>query len=232
MRISTFVPAVLGLSLFAASAQAGPIAKRENRNTVDLVIPKVIVDAKVNAVAHACLKLEQDLCLDVKLDLWADAQVLGKVVDAEADVDGLKLSVKEKLDAEVKAVVEADVKAEVLAKVDVHIKKILLELCPVVSDDCLKEHAHSIVAKVHAAVKVIIPEVKAKVTAHLESKLRLRLKAVIRKINVDALGLAQAHIKATLQVASNINIRLDAFVEVFAKVFANVFIPKLNLGAL
>lgn len=231
MRIATFFPAVLGLSLFAASAQAGTLSKRGGeRNDVDLVIPKIFVDANVKAVVQACAKLTLDACLDVNLELWADAQVLGNVVDTSVVVKN-KLSVKAALDAEVKAIVKADVQVRVLALVDAHVDKLLLKLCPILSANCAREHAHDIVVDVKAFIVANLPVIRAKVVAHLDVKLRERLDIEIQKLNVNA-GILNAQIHGNVHVASDIHAHLDAFVNVWAEVYVKVLIPRLTLGAI
>ncbi|KAF8934617.1 hypothetical protein BGZ47_010285 [Haplosporangium gracile] len=227
MRIATFIPAVLALTLFSAT-QAAPaqhdttaiaMMKRGTDN-VDAVVhlySKVVVDA----VVKACAKIVVDLCADVVVDLDVDANVLGGVITAKVDVDQLKIQTKDRVDIDVKAEAEAHAKVEAVAPIKAIVHESIIALCPHVNDNCLHKHANAIVADINAKIRVHVSKVFVNLKAHIDAHVRLRIKAIVKEVCVH-LGIANVTIHARAWVASNIDAHVKVWVNVWAKIWAKV----------
>ncbi|GJJ78746.1 hypothetical protein EMPS_11105 [Entomortierella parvispora] len=229
MRINAFVPAVLALSFFSASTQALPtpqhqanaveLLKRGGSNVVDALV-NLFVDAETKVLLDACVSLEANVCADVTVKLDASANVLGGLVTANVDVKDLEVSAKTAVDADIKVNVEADVKAIVLANVAAHVKKEVACVCPKLDDACFKANAHTLVVKIVALIQVDVATLVAKIKADLVANAKVRVNATIKDIGVH-LGLADVDVHAIIDVRSDIDAHLQAFVDLCASVLVN-----------
>ncbi|KAF9946843.1 hypothetical protein BGZ72_011094 [Mortierella alpina] len=239
MRFTSFVPAVMALSLFSATTQALPTLSQEpvallkrggnGPGLIDAVV-KAFVDVRAKVLLDACVDLDVDVCAAVDVKLKAKANVL-ELIKADIDINKLQVDVKAKVDADIKAKVKLDVKAKVIANIDAHVRAVVLGICPDVNSACLHKHAHAIVAKVDAKILVDIKALVVKIRAELEAFVKLRVKIHIDELNVNVLGLIKANVKAFIKVNADIKVKLDAFVKLCVDLFAKV---KLNaiIGAL
>ncbi|KAG0271542.1 hypothetical protein BGZ95_000634 [Linnemannia exigua] len=233
MRIATFIPAVLALTLFSAS-QAAPtlhdttaISMLQKRG-IDGVEAFIHLYEKttVDAVVKTCDEIEVKLCADVVVDLHVKANILGGLITAKVDVDNLKIQTKAKVDADVKAEAKAHLKVKAVAPIAVIVHESILALCPIVNDKCLKKNAHAIVAKVNAKIRVNVSKLIVKLRAHIDDHVRIRIKAIVDEVCVH-LGIAEATVTAKAWVASNIDVHVKVWVDVWVKIWA-----KINLKAL
>ncbi|KAF9917395.1 hypothetical protein FBU30_000772 [Linnemannia zychae] len=229
MRITSFIPAVLALTLFSAT-QAAPtqqdaaIALMQKRgiNGVDNIVD-LYAKATVNAVVKTCDKIEVDLCADVVVDLQVDATLLGGLITAKANVENLKVQTKDRVNADVKAELKAHAKAEAVAPIKAIVHESIIALCPLVNDKCIKKHANAIAADIHAKIHAHVSKVFVNIKAHIDSHVRLRIKAIVDEVCVH-LGIVEAKVHARAWVASNI----DAHVKLWVKVWADIW-AKVNL---
>ncbi|KAG0367115.1 hypothetical protein BC939DRAFT_446271 [Gamsiella multidivaricata] len=224
MRFSTFVPAVLALTLFTAT-QASPSMMKRDRNDLDAVV-NLFVRAHTKVAVDACAKITADVCADVDITLDAKANVLGSLVTANVDVEKLRISAKAQLDVDIKAKVDADVKAIVIAPIRASVERVIIKLCPLLERECIRANAHNIVAKVNADVDVYIHKLWVALKVDLPAHIRLRAKVIVKEICVHA-GIVEAAIRARVFIASNI----DVHVKVWAKVWATLW-AKVKLVAL
>lgn len=221
MRISTFVPAVLALTIFSAT-QASMV--KRDRNDVNTAI-NLFVNAHTKVAIDACVKITADVCADVDLTLDLDAKIGNGLITAKVDVEKLRLSAKAHLDDDIKAKVNADVKAIVIAPIRAIVEKVIVKLCPLLEKECIKKNASNIVAKVNAVVDVNIQKLFITLRKDLPLHIRLRAKVNIREICIHA-GIVEAAIKGRVFIASNI----DAHIKVLARVWATLW-AKVKLVA-
>ncbi|KAF9906984.1 hypothetical protein EC991_011379 [Linnemannia zychae] len=233
MRIATFIPAVLALTLFSAT-QAAPtlhdttaieLLQKRGIDGIDALVD-LYTKTTVDAVVKTCDEIEVKLCADVVVDLKVNANVLGGLITAKVDVDQLKLQTRAKVDADVKAETKAHLKVKAVANIKVLIEESILALCPVVSKKCLNKHANAIVADINAKIRVHVSKLIVKVRSHIDDHIRLRIKAIVDEVCVH-LGIVEATITAKAWVASNI----DAHVKVWVDVWVHIW-SKINLKAL
>jgi hypothetical protein len=240
MRISTFVPAILAVSLFAVSStQALPtlkhqedavtLFKRVDANVLDSVV-KLFVEAETNVLAAACVDLEADVCADVVVKLQAKADVLGGLAKFNLKVKELEVRTKASADVEIKAMIQAYVKAIVIANIDGHVRGVVGTICPAVDHACLNKNAVKIVADVVAMIKVDIAKLIVKIKADVAAKAKVRVNAAIKDLSVR-LGLVNVDVSAAVRVRSDINVLLKAFVDVCAKLLVNAKLVA-NVAAL
>ncbi|KAF9134950.1 hypothetical protein BGW39_005247 [Mortierella sp. 14UC] len=233
MRIATFIPAVLALTLFSAT-QAAPtlhdtsaIELLQKRGDNDLsALVKLYTKTTVDAVVKTCAEIEAKLCADVVVDLKVKANVLGGLITAKVNVDKLKVQTRAKVDADVKATAKAYLKEEAVANIDVLVEESILSLCPIVSKKCLNKNAHAIVADVNAKIRVRVSNLVVKLRAHIDDHIRIRIKAIVDEVCVH-LGIVEATVTARAWVASNIDVHAKAWVGIWVKIWA-----KINLKAL
>ncbi|KAF9092818.1 hypothetical protein BGX29_010278 [Mortierella sp. GBA35] len=230
MRIAAFIPAVLALTLFSAT-QAAPtqhdttaisMLRRRGVDGLDAVIDlysKVTADA----VVKTCTKIEVDACADVVLELDVDAAILGGLITTKVDIDRLKVSTRERLDADIKAELKAHAKVEAVAPIKAIVHESILSICGTVNDidACLNKKAHAIVAKINAKIHVNVSKVFVNIKAHLDAHVRLRIKAIVKEVCVH-LGIVEATVHAKVWVASNIDAHIKVWVKVWAKIWAKV----------
>ncbi|KAF9339380.1 hypothetical protein BGZ91_006115 [Linnemannia elongata] len=237
MRISSFVPAIMAFTLFTATTQALPtlphheraidLLKRGGSSTttapglIDAVV-KIFVQAETKILVDACVDLKASVCADVDVKLHAKANVLGLI--------GVDVNVK-KLEVSAKARVDADLKAVVLANIDAHVRAVVLKVCPKADKACLKKNAHSIVVQVAALINVDVKKLTVKVKADLQAHAKLRLDLFIKKLDLNALGLAKVTISAIAHVRSDIDVHIKAFVDVCVKLLVSAKIIA-DIGAL
>lgn len=245
MRISSFVPAIMAFTLFTATTQALPtlphheraidLLKRGGSSTttapglIDAVV-KIFVQAETKILVDACVDLKASVCADVDVKLHAKANVLG-LIGVDVNVKKLEVSAKADVDADIKARVDADLKAVVLANIDAHVRAVVLKVCPKADKACLKKNAHSIVVQVAALINVDVKKLTVKVKADLQAHAKLRLDLFIKKLDLNALGLAKVTISAIAHVRSDIDVHIKAFVDVCVKLLVSAKIIA-DIGAL
>ncbi|KAF9939437.1 hypothetical protein BGZ75_006521 [Mortierella antarctica] len=230
MRIATFIPAVLALTLFSAT-QAAPtgnsidLLKRDGRADIDAFVD-AYVKLETKIISKVFAKVTADLCADLDVEVNAVANVGNGILTAEVDVEKIRLSTKAEAEVVATAKIDAEVRTKVTATVKATIDHVLIKLCPIVSVECIDKNAAAIVAAVNADVYVKIKEVLVNLKAEVEAHIRLRLKAIIRKVTLD-LGLVNVQISARIWIASNVNVLIEAVVKVWVDLCA-----KINLKAL
>ncbi|KAF8965177.1 hypothetical protein BGZ46_000624 [Entomortierella lignicola] len=224
MKFTTFVPAVLGLALFSASAQALTVPapkdqalsllKRGHPNTID-ALADIFVKAEVEAMAKVTADLAVFVCADVIAKVDASVDVLG--IKANVDVKDLEIRTKDSADVDIKAYIKANIHESVIVKIDGHVKAVVEGICKDLDHKCLKKNAHLIVAKVVAKIDVDIKKVVVQLKANIAAEARIRINAHLQKLVVD-LGIANLKASAIVHVRSNIDVHLKAFVDACAKV--------------
>ncbi|KAF9539993.1 hypothetical protein EC957_004805 [Mortierella hygrophila] len=243
MRISSFVPAIMAFTLFTATTQAAPahheraidLLKRGGSSTttapglIDAVV-KIFIQAETKILVDACVDLKVSACADVIVKLNAKAKVLG-LIEADVNVKNLEISAKADVDADIKARIDLDLKAVVLANIDAHVRKVVLKACPKADKACLKKNAHSIVAQVAALINVDVKKLTVKVKADLAAHAKLRLDLFIKKLDLNALGLARVTISAIAHVRATVDVHVKAFIDVCAKLLVNAKVIA-DIGAL
>ncbi|KAF9139315.1 hypothetical protein BG015_002066 [Linnemannia schmuckeri] len=246
MRISSFVPAIMAFTLFTATTQALPtlphheraveLLKRGGGSTttvpslIDAVV-KVFVQAETKILVDACVDLKASVCADVDVKLNAKAEVLGGLIGAEVDVKHLEVKAKADVDADIKARIDLDLKAVVIANIDAHVRAVVLKVCPNADKACLKKNAHAIVAQVAALINIDIKKLTVKIKADLHAHAKLRLDLFIKKLDLNALGLAKVTISAVARVRAEVDVHLKAFVDICAKLLVNAKLIA-DIGAL
>ncbi|KAG0307968.1 hypothetical protein BGZ99_001307 [Dissophora globulifera] len=242
MKFSTFVPAVLALGLFTASTQALPTPKHQESavallkrsgggsSVIDALV-KLFVDVEAKVYADAYVKIQANVCADVVVKLDATAKVLGGLITANVDVKDLEISSKAEADLEVKALIDAQVDALVVAKIDAHVRGVVLGLCPLLDHACLNKNAKAIVINVVALIKVDIAALIVKIKADVAASVKVRVNAHIKKVAIHLPALADVNISAIIRVRSDIDVHLNAFLDICAQLKANAKLIA-NIAAL
>ncbi|KAF8940200.1 hypothetical protein EDD21DRAFT_367008 [Dissophora ornata] len=219
MRISTFVPAVLALTLFSASQAAPALMKRE-RNNLDAVV-NLIAKVHTKVVVDSCTTITTNVCADVDLALDLDANILGGLVKAKLDVEKIRLSARAELHGDIKAKVDANAKAIVITHITAAVRKVIVDICPIFETDCITKNAHDIVVRVNTDINILISQLWVTVKADLPAHIRARAKVIIREVEVNA-ALVNAKIKGRLLIASNIDVHIQTWTKVWAVLYAKV----------
>ncbi|KAG0286838.1 hypothetical protein BGZ97_007297 [Linnemannia gamsii] len=234
----------MAFTLFAATTQAAPVhheraidlLKRGGGSTttttglIDAVV-QLFVKAETKILVDACVDLKAQVCADVDVSLTAKAKVLGGLLETEVEVKHLEISAKAAVDADIKARIDADLKVEVIAKIDAHVRAVVLEICPKADKACLKKNAHAIVVKVAALINIDVKKLVVKVKADLQAHAKLRLDLYVKKLDLNALGLAKVSIKAAAKVRASVDVHIKAFVEACVKLLVNAKLIA-DIGAL
>ncbi|KAG9062967.1 hypothetical protein KI688_004567 [Linnemannia hyalina] len=245
MRISTFVPAIMAFTLFTATTQALPahphheraidLLKRGGSSTTtapDLIatVAKIFIQAETKILADACVDLKVSACADVIVKLNAKASLL-KIINIDVKVKDLEVSAKADVDADIKARIDLDLKAVVLANIDAHVRTVVGKVCPKADKACLKKNARSIVVQVAALINVDVKKLTVKVKADLAAHAKLRLDLFIKKLDLNALGLARVTVSAIVHVRATVDAHIKAFIDVCAKLLVNAKVIA-DIGAL
>ncbi|KAK3833347.1 MAG: hypothetical protein JOS17DRAFT_773627 [Linnemannia elongata] len=236
----------MAFTLFTATTQALPTLPHHER-AIDLLkrggsttttapglidaVAKIFVQAETKILVDACVDLKASVCADVDVKLNAKAEVLGGLLGAEVNVKKLELSAKADVDADIKARIDVDLKAVVLANIDAHVRAVVLKVCPKADKACLKKNAHSIVAQVAALINVDVKKLTVKVKADLKAHAKLRLDLFIKKLDLNALGLAKVTISAIAHVRADVDVHIKAFVDACVKLLVSAKIIA-DIGAL
>ncbi|KAF9272357.1 hypothetical protein BGZ68_002494 [Mortierella alpina] len=238
MRFTSFIPAVMALTLFSASTQALPalpedhavaLLKRGGPGLIDAVA-KVFVNVHTKAVLDACVDLDVDVCAAVDIKLKAKVNV-AELIKADVDIKKLEVDLKAKVDADIKAKIRLDAKALVIANIDAHVRAIVLGICPAADNACLHKNAHAIVAQVNAKINLDIKALVVKIRAELDAFVKLRLDVHINKLNVNVLNLIKAKVNAIIRIKADIKVRLDAFIRLCVDLVAKAKLIAV-IGAL
>ncbi|KAF9902335.1 hypothetical protein BX616_001974 [Lobosporangium transversale] len=222
MRIFSFVPAVLALSVFSA-AQAAP-ALITPRDNLDAVIG-IFVGAQTKIMADVAAKITADVCADVNIEANAKVVVLGGLLTTTIDVEKISLNVKAKLDADIKLYVDAAVKATVLVPIRAIVSRVVLNLCPLLENECIKRNAHNIVVAVNAEIDVCLDNLFVELKVKLPIHIHARAKIIIRELTLNA-GIATAAIRARIFISAKIDAHIKAWINLWVNLCA-----KLQLAA-
>ncbi|KAF9307094.1 hypothetical protein BGZ74_011295 [Mortierella antarctica] len=233
MRLSSFVPAVLALSLFSFSAEALPTPAQQDsavallkrggtspNNVLDALV-KLFVDVEAKALVDACVDLTADVCANVDVKLSAKAKVLGGLIIVDADVKKLQVQAKAQVDLDIKAWIDAEVHASVIAHIDAHVIAVAHKICPVLSLTCIHDHADGIVAGVVAKIRIDIKALVLRIKANVKAKVKASLDICIPKLVVNLGVLAKAVITATIDIKAEIKARLDLWINVCVQLLAS-----------
>ncbi|CAO3570359.1 unnamed protein product [Mortierella alpina] len=230
MRFTSFVPAVMALSLFSASTQALPalsqdraVALLKRRDSPDLAdaVVKLFVGVSAKAALDACVDLEAKVCADVDLTLKADVNA-ANIVKVAAAVKTAQAIVKANVDVDVKAHVRAEVEAKVVAPIDAHVHAVLAVICPVLNNACLHDNAHKIVTDVYALIEADIKHLVVDINAKLDAFVKVRVYIHIKQLSINLLNLIGAKLNAIVVIKTDIQVHLKAFVDLCLKVAAKV----------
>jgi len=246
MRISSFVPAIMAFTLFTATTQALPtlphheraveLLKRGGSSTttvpslIDAVV-KLFVEAETEILVDACVDLKASVCADVDVKLTARAEILGGLLGAEVDVKDLQVKAKADVDADIKANIDLELKAVVIANIDAHVRAVVLQICPLADKACLNQNAQAIVVQVAALINVDVKALTVKIKADLQARVSLRLALFVKKLDLNALGLAKVAITAIAKVGVDIDVHLKAFVDICVKLLVSAKLIA-DIGAL
>ncbi|KAF9921562.1 hypothetical protein FBU30_008379 [Linnemannia zychae] len=231
----------MAFTLFSATTQALPMAphheaavallKRGGGSTGNLIdaVVNLFVKAETKIVVDACVDLKAKVCADVDVKLNAKGNILG-LIQANIDIKKLEVSAKADVNVGIKADIDADVKALVTANIDAHVRAVVLKICPKGDRACLKDYAHSIVAKVAALIKIDVDKLAAKIKADVHAQAKLRLDAIVKKLSINIL-LAKVDISGIVKVHADIDAHLKAFVDACAKLLVDAKLIG-DIGAL
>ncbi|KAF9434015.1 hypothetical protein BGZ76_008677 [Entomortierella beljakovae] len=227
MRISTFVPAILGLAVFTASTQALPtrrqgngveILKRGTENTLD-ALAELFVSTQTEVLAHASVELQADVCADVILKLNAKAKALG-LHESQVSVNALEIQAKAKADVDLKAKINAYVNVFVIDNIDAHVRAVAVDVCANLDNVCFANNAELIVNRIAALINADIKTLVVKIKTNAAAYFKLRVNVHVKELAVN-LGLAKVDINAIVRIRSDINVHVKAFIGVCAKALVN-----------
>ncbi|KAF9112081.1 hypothetical protein BGX27_003999 [Mortierella sp. AM989] len=226
MRISNFIPAVLGLALFTASTQALPAPYEQEavallkRDYSDVVkkITGIFLEAHVDVYAKAKVDLQADVCAAINVDLRAEVGVLGLGL-VKVDVKDLEIKAKIEAEIEAKALIDAYIDLYVFGKISGHVHKVVGSYCPMEDSSCLHRCADDIVTDIVLLINADYEIFITKLKVDIDLKVKARVKAYIEEVCID-LGLVRAAITAVVTISLEIELRLKAFVQVCISLFA------------
>ncbi|KAG0282913.1 hypothetical protein BGZ96_012720 [Linnemannia gamsii] len=235
MAFTLFTATTQALPAIPHHARAVDLLKRGGGSTttttglIDAVV-QLFIKAETKILIDACVDLKAEVCADVDVSLTAKANVLGIIV-TEVQVKHLEIQAKAAVDADIKARVDAALKVEVIANIDAHVRGVVLKICPKADKACLKKNAHAIVVQVAALINIDVKKLAVKVKADLHAHAKARLDLYIKKLDLNALGLARVSITAVAKVRASVDVHIKAFIEACVKLLVSAKLIA-DIGAL